>query len=79
MKVIDFLGMVSEYQRVYIYPSDELEWGSDNPYTLDAKKVRELTWCFVQTIADRIVVRIGSGGDNNEEQYNKTFLMIEYK
>lgn len=80
MKVIDLLGMVSEYQRVSIYPNDELEWGSENPYTLDGKKVRELTWCFVKDVADRVVVRIGSDTDTtNEEQYNKSFLKIEYR
>ena len=80
MKVIELLDMVSEYQRVSIYPTDELEWGNDNPYTLDGKKVRELTWCFVRDVANRIVVRIGSDADTtNDEQYNKTFLKIEYR
>ena len=79
MKVIDFLGLVSEYQRVSIYPSDELEWNADNPYILDGKKVRDLTWCFVQAIATRNVCHVGSDTNENENEYNNTVLKIEYK
>lgn len=79
MKVLDLLNMVQEYQRVCIYPSDDLEWNADNPYTLDGLKVRDLTWCFVRVIRDRTVVSIGSDTMENGNEYNSTYLKIEYR
>ena len=79
MKVIELLEMVSDYQRVSIYPADELEWNNDNPYLLDAEKVRDLKWLFVQTVGQRTVERVGTDKDENESQYNKTFLKICYR
>lgn len=79
MKVIELLGMLTEYQRVSIYPADNLEWNGDNPYNLDAEKVRDLKWVFVQTIGQRTVEHIGSGMDENETQYNKSYLKICYR
>lgn len=79
MEVIELLCMMQKYQRVCIYPADDLEWNSDNPYTLEALQVRELTWCFVEAVGNRTVVHIGSDSKEDSGEYNSTFIKIEYR
>lgn len=79
MKVIELLSMVSEYQRVCIYPADGLDWNDENPYNLQGDKVRELKWVFVERVGRRTVEKIASDINESEDQYNKSILKICYR
>lgn len=79
MKVIDLLGMLTDYQRVSIYPVADLDWDASNPYVLDPERVQDLKWYFIRSVGQRTVETIGTDSNDNEYLYNKSFLKIEYR
>ena len=78
MKIIDFLDLLVDYQRVTVTPGSEMEWNGDNPYIINPVKVRELTWHFVREVGNREVVEVRSSIDSDDTGDN-SYIAIEYK
>ena len=76
MKVHELISVMDLCDHVEIHADDSLEWGEENPYTLEAQKVREIPWILMEKVGKREISSVGMYeriGDRG------TYLSIRYK